>query len=134
MIARSLAAMRRNRRGSAAVEFALIIPVWILVVALFANVGRIYMARAGVLNGLGNAAREATLWPRRSDQEILTTFETSTFALLPGENAQLSVAAGNENGQDFVDITVTFSPEILFSVIPWQPITFRFERRAYRAY
>lgn len=124
--------MRSSRQGATATEFALVIPFWILLLFLFANVGRIYMARAGVLNGLGTAAREATLWPRRSNQALIENFHANSFGLLPGEQPNLTITAGTAGSQDYVELTVRFTPQLLFAVVDWQPITLTFQRRAYQ--
>lgn len=125
-------ALHGNVRGATAVEFALIIPVWILIVFLFLNIGRFYMARAGVLNGLGTAAREATLWPLRSNEQLISSFNAGTFGLLPGEVAAISILPGTMENQNYVDITVTFTPQMLLAIVPLQPITLTYNRRVYQ--
>lgn len=120
-----------NRRGASAAEFALTLPIFaMLVFSLFA-IARVYHGRAGVLNGLGEAARVATLWPARSQADITTAFNLRAFGR-GSDAAALAFATGTSNGQNFVDITVNYTPTINLFLIEVTPITLTYTRRAYR--
>jgi Flp pilus assembly protein TadG len=128
-LSRSLAA---DRRGSTAAEFALTLPIFAMLIFSFFNIARVYNGRAGVLNGLGEVARVATLWPLRSQADMTAAFNDRAFGLVDGEVPSLSYATGTVNGQNFVDITVTYTPVINFFLIEVSPITLTYSRRAFR--
>ena len=77
-IARRLQPLRRDRRGASAAEFGLTLPLWIILIFAVFNIGRFYWARAGLQNGLGEAARTATLWPSRDVATIRSSFNART--------------------------------------------------------
>jgi Flp pilus assembly protein TadG len=129
---RRLSLLRRDRRGSTAAEFALTLPIWAMLVMSLFNMARVYHGRAGVLHGLGEAARTATLWPHRSNADMTTAFNNRVFGLVPGEAPALSYATGTVGGQQYVDITVTYTPVINLFLINVEPFTLTFQRRAFR--
>jgi hypothetical protein len=121
-----------DRRGASAAEFALTLPIWAMLIFSFFTMSRVYFGRAGVLNGMGEAARIATLWPRRPDSEMVTAFNQRTFGLLPGETPTLVMTPGTSNGQDYIDFQVSYTPQIDLFLITVSPITLNYERRAFR--
>lgn len=132
MIARLARRLSRNRRGATAAEFALTLPIWLVLIFAVLNIGRFYWARAGLHNGLGEAARVATLWPLRDQAAITAAFNDRTFGLTGSEAPTLSYATGTANGQNFIDITVTYNPQFYLLFVPVQPITLTYSRRAFR--
>jgi Flp pilus assembly protein TadG len=120
-----------DRRGSNAAEFALTLPVFAMLIFSLFGISRVYYGRAGVLNGLGEAARVATLWPARSQSDITNAFNQRAFGL-GSDAAPLSFTTGISNGQNFVDIRVSYTPTINLFLIQVTPITLTYTRRAYR--
>jgi Flp pilus assembly protein TadG len=121
-----------DRRGSTTAEFVLTLPIWGMLIFGILTTARVYNARAGVLNGLGEAARVATLWPARPNADITAAFNQRTFGLLGNEQPTLAFAPGINNGQNFVDLTVTFTPQIDLFLIEVEPVTLTYTRRAFR--
>ncbi len=132
MAAWPLRALAGDRRGAGAAEFALTLPVFAMLIFSMFNMARVYYGRAGVLNGLGEAARVATLWPLRPEADLRAAFTQRAFGLLDGEQPALSFAQGTNNGQNFVDITVNYSPQINLFLIEVEPVTLTYTRRAFR--
>ncbi|WP_164157699.1 TadE/TadG family type IV pilus assembly protein [Sandarakinorhabdus rubra] len=121
-----------DRRGATAAEFALTVPIWAMLIFGLFNLSRVYFGRAGVLNGLGEAARVATLWPRRPDSDMRAAFTARTFGLISGETPSFTVTPGTANGQDFVDIQVSYTPRISLLLISVPTVTLTYQRRAFR--
>ena len=121
-----------DRSGATAAEFALTLPVWAMLIFGFFTMSRVYFGRAGVLNGLGEAARVATLWPRRPVADMQAAFNQRTFGLIGSETPTVTFVDGTTNGQDYVDITVTYTPQIDLLFTSVAPVTLTYQRRAFR--
>lgn len=128
----SLRSLRRDRRGATMAEFGLSLPLWLMLIFGVLNVGRFYWARAGIQNGLGEAARTATLFPRRDEATIRAAFDARVFGLTASEDPAVTITPGTANGQAFVDITVTYDPQFFLLFVPVQPVTLTYTRRAFR--
>lgn len=122
----------RDRRGSTAVEFALTVPM--LMVFLFGifQLGLLFFANAGLQNALGEAAREATLWPRRSEAQMTAVLNQSRFGMDPQRLGQPVFTHGTEAGQDFVEISATYTTSINMLMFSFNGVTLSHSRRAYR--
>lgn len=134
-LARLLRTGRRlssNRRGGAVSDFALVVPIWLTVAFGLFNAGRLYMARAGIQNALGETARQATLWPRRDNATLTATFNRTRFGTFASEPCTLSFATGTSNGQTFIDLNVSYTPSFWLLFVRVSPVTMSFSRRAYR--
>jgi Flp pilus assembly protein TadG len=123
---------RQNRRGSAAAEFALTIPVAVMIILGIVQLGMVFWANAGLQNGLGEAARVATLWPRRSDTEIRNRLNASVFGIDPAKLATPTVVPGSAAGQDFIDISVSYQTSVNMILFEIPLFTINHTRRAYR--
>ena len=128
---RALRLFRRSRSGATAAEFALVLPLFLMFVLVFFGVGALFWANAGLRHAVGEGARVATLFPRRSNAEIITTVRNNAFGL-GNTIGTPAITAGTANGQDFVDITVTVSPRFDLGLIQVEPVTLTETRRAYR--
>lgn len=131
MILRLARALHRDRRGNVS-EFALTLPIWIITIFAVLNIGRFFLARAGIQNGLGEAARAATLWPLRSEDDLQEAFENGTFGVNDEELPELDFDTGTANGQAYIDISVSYDPEISLLFIDVAPVTLNYRRRAFR--
>jgi Flp pilus assembly protein TadG len=128
---RTLRAFTRSRRGSASAEFAMTLPLFITFVFAFFGIGAVFWANAGLRNAVGEGARVATLFPRRSNTEISNAIMASSFGLASVMTAP-TITAGTANSQDYVDIAVTVNPQFNLFFIEVEPITLRETRRVYR--
>lgn len=129
---RRLVSLRGDRRGATLSELALTLPIWLILIFGVFNIGRFYWARAGILNGLGDAARTATLFPRRDDAAIEAVFNERLFGITATEAPDLTITPGTSNGQAFVDLQVTYDPEFFLLGVTVEPITLTYTRRAFR--
>lgn len=121
----------RDRRGVAAAEFALVIPVLLLMVFAVLQFGVLFVANAGLQNAVGEGARVATLWPRRTTAEITSEINASRFGLNPTGLSQPQLTYGQANGQDFVELTMTYTTDLDFIFFKVEDIQLQETRRAY---
>jgi Flp pilus assembly protein TadG len=128
---RALTRLSRSRSGATAAEFTLVLPLFLMFVFAFFSIGGIYWANAGLTHGIGEGARVATLFPRRSNAEIQAAIQNNSFGV--GSIMSMpTITAGTANAQDFVDIQATVSPEFDLLFIDVAPVTITERRRAYR--
>jgi hypothetical protein len=117
---RRLSSLRGDRRGATLAELALTLPVWLILIFGVFNVGRFYWARAGIRNGLGDAAT------------IRLVFAEGAFGLTSSETPVVSITPGTANGQACVDIAVTYDPEFFLVGLTTKPVSLNYTRRAFR--
>lgn len=122
---------RLGRSGAAAAEFALTVPLVLVLTIGFVNMGITFWANAGLQNGLGEAARLATLWPTRSNAEIQARLNSSMFGVDPGKLAAPTFVRGTSGGQNYVDIGIAYQADIDMIIFQIPVGTIRHSRRAY---
>ena len=91
--------------GSAAVEFALGVPILVMMVFGMLQLGIVLQANAGVQHALGEAARRATIFPTPSDGDLQSTITNTRF----GTGAGTWTTPTIENGNGTKTITVTYT-------------------------
>jgi hypothetical protein len=123
--------IRSDKRGAAALEFAMITPVLVLLVMGCIQLGVLFLANAGLQNAVGEGARMATLWPRRTAGQITAEIDASKFGLEPGGLSQPELTYGRSSGQDFVDVRMTYTTSVDFIFFEIDGIQFVQTRRAY---
>ena len=111
---------RRNERGSSAVEFALVLPVLLLILGGIFNFGLAFSQKLALDNAVRETARSAAVNTGRTPDELeaagVTTFNNSAIAR-QGEVAVLDV--GTCRGTTFgtpVAATGRFRSNFMF---PW---------------
>ena len=109
---------RRNRRAAAAVEFALVAPVFFLLVLGMIEYGRMVMVQQVITNASREGARQAVL-------DGATTAEVQTVVnnyLASGSitGATVTVTPNPPTNAEFGD-PVTVSVSIPFSQVSWLP-------------
>jgi hypothetical protein len=128
---RALTSLRRDRRAAAAAEVAIAIPVLMLMLFATVQFGALFLANAGLQNAVGEGARVATLWPRRTSGEITTEINASKFGLNPAGLSQPQLTYGQVGGQDFVDVSMTYTTDLDFIFFKVEDIQLQETRRAY---
>lgn len=76
--------MVRSERGAAAVEFAIILPVLLLVIAGIVDFGRAYFTQIELTNAAREGARAAVMLPLGSTPAPATEVPARVAAALPG--------------------------------------------------
>ena len=83
--------LRRDEQGAAALEFALSVPVLIMMIWGIFQVGLLYEANAGIQHALGEGARYATLYPTPTDTQIGARISAKVFGTNNGTFSPPSV-------------------------------------------
>lgn len=121
----------RDRRGAAAVEFALVIPVFLMLFWLMFEGGRLMWLRNGMIHAVGQGARAATLWPLRTNDELIYVTYNAAATIPVAQRPLPVITSGTANGQTYVDVTLTYTTRVRFLFMP-QDVTLSETRRAYR--
>lgn len=118
---------KRNDDGTAAVEFGIIVLLFLTVVFGIVDTGRAFMAMNAFQNGLESATRYAIVNPEASEQEI-EDFVVADMAgfTLADEDINVTVEYPVVSDIDFVEISGTyqFTP-LVTSFLPdsWSALT-----------
>lgn len=128
---RSLSARRRapgeNRRGTAAVEMAFVLPVFFTVILGMVELGRGIMVEQLVTNAAREAARAGIIdgSTNTSVSNVAKSFLQSAAGVSPGDvTVNVAVSGGSSGGQvanaqpqDLVTVTVS----VPYSKVSWLP-------------
>jgi Flp pilus assembly protein TadG len=116
--------LRRETEGAAAIEFAIALPVLLVLIYGIFQVGLVFQANAGMQHALGEGARYATLCVPTStgcntpsDSAIVTRMSSKLFGMNIGTFGTPSVTPPASTTCTFCrDLTVTYTvtPNYLF--------------------
>ena len=109
---------RRNRRATAAVEFALVAPVFLLLVLGMIEYGRMVMVQQVITNASREGARAAVLDGATTSEVTTTVTSYLTSGSISG--ATVTVSPNPPSNAEFGD-PVTVSVSIPFSQVSWLP-------------
>ena len=123
--------LRRDNRGASAIEFALVVPFLVAIIVGVAQMGRVYLADAGLRNLVADSARFASISPRPSDDQIKARLRSGGFGLDTRNLSEPAVTYGAENGANWAQINMTYSIQLDF--IFWRPAPIRLveQRKVY---
>ena len=124
--------LRDNEDGAAAIEFALVAPVFLLLVVGILQFGMALYANAGLRFGVEAAARYAQIHPRPTDSQISSMVTSSTFGLNTSQLSGPTLTRGKANGLDYVDITASYNYQLAFPFVPAGAVNLTHTRRAYQ--
>jgi Flp pilus assembly protein TadG len=125
---------RHNQDGAAAIEFAFVVPVVMILFYGMAQFGIILMANAGIRHATDTAARAATVYigaTPMTDEEIIDIANNNIYGVENGTLSTPTVVRGTSNGVNYADITVAYSAPVDLIVYQTQPIVLSETRRAY---
>jgi Flp pilus assembly protein TadG len=115
---------RRNQRGAAAIEFAIALPVLLVMIYGIFQVGLVFQANAGMQHALGEGARYATLCVptssgcnQPSDSSIVTRMSGKLFGMNIGTFGTPTVTTPATTQCTFckdLQVTYTVTPNYLF--------------------
>ena len=114
--------LRRDTKGVGALEFALILPLLILMIVGIAQMGIMYFAHAGLRNLVAEGARFASISPRPTDAAIKARLSQGGFGLNSGQLKTPVVTYGATGGNPWADISVSYTVHLNF--IFWAPAPF----------
>ena len=111
---------RRNRRAAAAVEFAVVAPVFFLLVLGMIEYGRMVMVQQVITNASREGARRAVLDGATTAEVQTTVNDYLTSGSISSASATVTVSPNPPSNAEFGDpVTVTVS--IPFSQVSWLP-------------
>lgn len=113
------AQLRSDKRGASAIEFALVVPFLVMLIVGIAQMGRVYLADAGLRSLVADSARFASISPRPSDNDIKARLRAGGFGLDSGTLSEPVVTYGAANGINWADIRMTYSIQLDF--VFWRP-------------
>ena len=105
-----------DRAGSSAVEFAVSVPVLVMLIWGIAQVGLLYEANAGMQHALGEGARMATIFPTPTDTQIQTKITSAKFGLGNGTWGTPTIVT--DTAAKTKTITVSYSQPTDFLFLP----------------
>jgi len=109
---------RSVRRGAAAVEFALISPLFLLLVLGSIDVSRLLMAKTVLANASREACRVAILPTAKPDEIQEIAERIAEAGMVTGVDVSISHEAANFGNGKFVTVTVSVS----FAQLTWTGI------------
>ena len=128
-----LAILKRDTRGTAAIEMAIIFPVLVGLIWGIFQLGILFQAQAGMQHALGEAARYATLYPAPSDTAIKAKVTAKAFGTYNGTLSPLVVnnyksdgtaaATAAETKYKVLSLTYTQPANFLFLTLPNMTLT-----------
>jgi Flp pilus assembly protein TadG len=123
-------------RGSAAVEFAVAVPVLIIMIWGIFQVAIVLQAQAGVEQALGEGARYATIFntttnARPTNTQISTKIVNAKFGIRNGTWHTPAIDTTNEAAGGYINITVQYDVPTNFLVFPGPTIALTKSKRVY---
>lgn len=103
-----------DRKGSAAIEFVVAIPILVLMMWGIFQVGILYQANAGMQHALGEGARLATVWPTRTDAEIQSKITSAKFGLANGTWGTPQITTDTTAKTKTISVTYSQPTDFLF--------------------
>ena len=123
--------LRRDGKGGAAVEFALVAPALITAIIGIAQLGILFFANAGLSNAVAEGARYATIYPRPTDTQIRARITAQRFGLNSQYLTTPTITPGTSNGANYVDISMSYSVPLDFVFFNGPSVTLTQTRRSY---
>ncbi|WP_158241482.1 TadE/TadG family type IV pilus assembly protein [Novosphingobium sp. TH158] len=124
----------RNRRGSAAIEFALIAPLVFLLIIGILQMGNYFYVRSAVNHAVDEAARLASVYPVPSDADLTTRFQQQDFGAVADGVPTLTITRGQVNANiDWTQITATTSISINLGFVNLGALPISASKRVYTA-
>lgn len=120
----------RNESGAAAIEFAIAVPVLVMMMWGIFQIGMVFEANAGMQHALGEAARYATIYPTPSDTAIQNKITAHKFGLNRGTWGTPTI--NNTNlASGYKVITVTYSQPMDFLFFRGPTVSLTKSKRVY---
>jgi len=112
-------------------EFVLVMPVFAALLMSSIQMGIVFFANAGLSNAVAEAAREATLWPRRNESELRARLQERRFGINPEQMTSPVFTYGRVGTQDFVEIRASYTLNLNFGLFTVPGVVLSESRRAW---
>lgn len=106
-----------SRRGAAVVEFAIVAPLFFMMVLGCIEIGRALMVQQVLVNASRVGAREAATLNGTSSSAVSAAIDYAAGASVPGVSATVSPDAGSADGGELITVTLTVD----FLSVSWSP-------------
>jgi len=132
----------RDQQGVAAVEMALALPILVVMLYMFIQLGEIYRAMSGIQQALGQGARYATLCLNPSTsgctiptgQQVHDKVLASVYGIGPGTFSANTPALQTDGSTGrFYDLSVTYSQHTSLLLFPGPTINVSRSKRVWVA-
>lgn len=125
--------IRHCQRGAAAVEFAIAVPVLILMIYGIFQVGLLYEANAGMQHALGEGARLATLYDRTTTNHVPTdvAIKAKMSTQLFGQNDGSFTVSDPVTSAGYKTLTISYTRQMSFLLAPGPNVTLTRSKRVY---
>ena len=131
-----LSRLRQSTKGVAAIEFAMAVPVLVVLIVGAVQLGVLFFANAGLNNALDEGARYATIYDTTTGthpttSQITNYITSHEYGLTSANVGGPTYATGTSNGANYLEITLTYRVPLNFILIRVPPVTLSKTRRAY---
>ena len=131
----------RDQQGAAVVEMAFALPVIIVMLWAFVQLGQIYRAVAGIQQALGEGARYATLClnptatgcTAPTATAIKTIISNSVYGVGPGTFTVPNPVSGTAGTSKYYDLTVSYTQPTDLLLFPGPTISVSRSKRVWVA-
>jgi Flp pilus assembly protein TadG len=126
----------RDESGAAAIEFAIAVPVLIMMIWGIFQVAMVLQANAGVQQALGQGARYATIFntttnSRPTDDQISSRITAAKFGIRNGTWHTPVIDDSNEASDGYIDISVEYDVPTDFLLFDGPHVTLAHSKRVY---
>lgn len=123
--------LARNQRGAAAIEFALALPPFLVLLIGAIQLGVIACARTGLQHAVDEGARYATIYPTPSDDAIKTYVTGKQFGLDSAYTSAPTITHGTQYDVAYTEISMSYSRPLNFVFFQTPALSISYTRRAY---
>ena len=123
--------LRRDETGSYAIEFAIALPILIVLMIGILNFALVFNANGSMRNAMGEGLRLAKVDPTATDTAVIARARSTLVGVDPNAVQTLTFSRGTSNNTETGTMTmsITLRPIIPFALIP--PITITETKRIY---
>ena len=121
----------QDKKGAAALEFALAVPVLVTFIVGIAQLGILFMANNGLDSAVAAGARYATIYPRPSDTQIQTLIASERWGLDPVNMTTPVIQHGTTSNNDWVRISTSYNVDLNFVFFTVEDVTLSETRTAW---
>lgn len=118
-------------RGASLVEFALLAPVFLMIVFCVAQLGILLFASSGIKSAVAEGARYASVYPRPANEQIVAKIRGRTYGLDDTTILAVTAVDCTSGGRNCVDIAASYNVDLEFIFFDWPTITLNERRRAF---
>jgi Flp pilus assembly protein TadG len=111
---------RQFRHGAAAMEFAIVAPIFFLFLMGIVDVSRMIMTQTVLINASREACRVAIIQGSTEEEIEETAVQFAEAGMVEGITVDVAIEEGSSGGSDFVTVTLS----VPFSEVSWSGMVF----------